>query len=200
MEMTDHILFVKETKTCSYVLVIHTPRLCSEPGFQSKREGGEGAEILCREVVDVLPAEGPRLPKADHPLKVPLRKTVLPAPAPKSDKAKNSDTDDKHANKEKLFSDLLRQTLEALAASGADATHKGNGMEGEFVIELDEDATADDIDDDRIVAALRAAGYNVQAEVVKINPREAKAKNDKGKADSKGTNDKKQAKKPKKWL
>lgn len=200
MEMTDHILFVKETKTCSYVLVIHTPRLCGEPGFQSKREGGEGAEILCREVVDVLPAEGPRLPKADHPLKVPLRKTVLPAPAPKSDKGKNSGSDDKHATKEKLFSDLLRQTLEALAASGADATHKGDGVDGKFVIELDDDATADDIDDDRIVAALRAAGYNVQTEVIKVNPRELKDKNDKSKADNKGTNDKKQAKKPKKWL
>ena len=140
--------------------VIHTPRICSESVFQSRCEGVEGAETLYREIVDALPADGPRLAKTDHPLKFPLRKTFLPAPAPQIDKGKNSCSDENHASEEKLFSDP-RQTLEA--ASGAVATDKGGGMEGEidFVIQLGDDATADDIDDDRIVAVLRAAGYNI---------------------------------------
>lgn len=79
MTMTDSILFVKETKTCHYVLVVNTPRLCGEPGFKSRLDQREEAFIRCREVVDAeaLAATNPDIPEADHPIKLP-RRTPLP--------------------------------------------------------------------------------------------------------------------------
>ena len=79
MAMTDTILFVKEAKTCSYVLVIHTPRLCGEPGFKSRRDAREEAVICCREVVAGPEPSAADLPQGDHPYKHPRRKTSLPA-------------------------------------------------------------------------------------------------------------------------
>jgi hypothetical protein len=55
MTMTDQIVLVKETKTCSYVLIIHTPRLCTEPGFKSRAQVRDEALIRCREIVTSLP-------------------------------------------------------------------------------------------------------------------------------------------------
>ncbi|ETW85776.1 hypothetical protein HETIRDRAFT_309786, partial [Heterobasidion irregulare TC 32-1] len=82
MTTTDSILFVKETKTCHYVLVVNTPRLCGEPGFKSRIDQREEALVRCREVVDVLPAERVAIPEADHPIKLPPRgpKRVPPPP------------------------------------------------------------------------------------------------------------------------
>ncbi|PPQ72146.1 hypothetical protein CVT26_006902 [Gymnopilus dilepis] len=157
MEMTDHILFVKETKTCSYVVVIHTPRLCGEPGFKSRRDAGEEAEIRCREVVDAKPEGQINLPAADHPLKVPLRKTVLPAPIP----VIKGDKEDVASAKEKIFNDLLRRTLEALVGKKGATTPEDSEVVIEFFDDLEEEA----VDSDRLVDALRAAGYNVQAEL-----------------------------------
>jgi protein OS-9 len=82
MAMADTILFVKEAKTCSYVMVIHTPRLCGEPGFKSRRDATEEALIRCREIVDTVNpnTEQASLPEAEHPFKLPTRKPILPAP------------------------------------------------------------------------------------------------------------------------
>ena len=49
--MTDSIFFVKETSTCHYVMVIHTPRLCGEPGFKTRLQQREEAPIRCREIL-----------------------------------------------------------------------------------------------------------------------------------------------------
>ncbi|KAH6918672.1 hypothetical protein BKA70DRAFT_1247884 [Coprinopsis sp. MPI-PUGE-AT-0042] len=144
MVMTDHILFVKETKTCSYVLVIHTPRLCGEPGFKSRRDAVEEAPIRCREVVNALPPAAtspwPKLPAGDTPMKVPKRRPVLPLPRSgssqgsvgkgKADKSKldasngdSSSTKDSAAGssseasgktKEEIYSELVQKTLELL--------------------------------------------------------------------------------------
>jgi protein OS-9 len=69
MTMTDSIMFVKETKTCSYILVINTPRLCGEPGFKSRIDQRDAALIRCRQVVDAatLANADSSLPEADHP-------------------------------------------------------------------------------------------------------------------------------------
>lgn len=68
--MTDSIMFVKETKTCHYILVINTPRLCGEPGFKSRIDQRDAALIRCRQVVDAttLANADSSLPEADHPL------------------------------------------------------------------------------------------------------------------------------------
>jgi len=67
--MTDSVMFVKETKTCHYILVINTPRLCGEPGFKSRIDQRDEALIRCRQVVDAatLANVDPTLPEADHP-------------------------------------------------------------------------------------------------------------------------------------
>ena len=69
MTMTDSIMFVKETKTCHYLLVINTPRLCGEPGFKSRNDQRDAALIRCRQVVDAttLANADSSLPEADHP-------------------------------------------------------------------------------------------------------------------------------------
>ena len=50
--IADKILLIKETSTCNYVLVIHTPRLCGEPGFKSERDTQEESVIRCREILN----------------------------------------------------------------------------------------------------------------------------------------------------
>jgi protein OS-9 len=69
MTMTDSVMFVKETKTCHYVLVVNTPRLCGEPGFKSRVDQRDEALIRCRQVVDAatLANADTSLPEADHP-------------------------------------------------------------------------------------------------------------------------------------
>src|SRR6267154_739927 len=54
MTMTDSILLVREAKTCSYVLIVQTPRLCGEPGFKSRTELPEQTFIRCRQIIDPL--------------------------------------------------------------------------------------------------------------------------------------------------
>jgi protein OS-9 len=174
MEMTDHILFVKETRTCSYVLVLHTPRLCGEPGFKSRRDATGEAEIRCREVVDTLP-EGAQLnlPTADHPVKFPLRKTVLPAPQPgKGDIKDGVDS----ATREKLFSNILRKTLEALVSTGG-------GEDGDYIIEVADNEDSP-LESDRLMDALRAAGYDVRTEYIDLSKVKGKKDSDKRSSDS----------------
>lgn len=166
MEMTDHILFVKETKTCSYVLVLHTPRLCGEPGFKSRRDAAGEAEIRCREVVDTLPEGGQlNLPAADHPVKLPLRKTVLPAPQPGKGEKKNAADS---TAKEKLFNNILRKTLEALVSSEGGGPGVTVGEDGDYIIEVPDDADSP-VENDRLMDALRAAGYDVRAEYIDLS-------------------------------
>jgi len=52
MTSTDTILFLKETSVCRYLLVLHTPRLCGEPGFQSARQLQPAKPIHCRHILD----------------------------------------------------------------------------------------------------------------------------------------------------
>jgi len=83
MTMTDTIVFVKETKTCHYVMVIHTPRLCGEPGFKTRLEQREEAFIRCREVVDspdALAAVKGTLPESSYPMKRKERSGVISPP------------------------------------------------------------------------------------------------------------------------
>jgi len=51
MTVTDTILFIKETTTCHYILVIQTPRLCGDPAFRSRRDSQEQSTIRCREII-----------------------------------------------------------------------------------------------------------------------------------------------------
>lgn len=157
MTMTDTILFVKEAKTCSYVVVIHTPRLCGEPGFKSRRDTGEEAQIRCREIVDTKPEIPTNLPASDHPIKPPRRKPIPPPPA------------ERKAENDKAYDDMLRQALGILKGTKevkGPTTLKTEAGD-EMVIEvLGEDFMTEGQADavDKLTEALRAAGYDIKTE------------------------------------
>jgi protein OS-9 len=171
MTMTDTILWVKEAKTCSYVLVIHTPRLCGEPGFKSRQEARQEAYIQCREIID-SPADQhsdlANLPPADHPHKLPRRKVGLNPPETKH--GPGAVNDDKHKG---TYDDIIRKALEAIVGGRGVNIVNGDtqvvvddneGLLIEFVDEVPssgEDETGRR-DNDFIVEALRAVGYDVQ--------------------------------------
>ena len=164
--MTDNILFVKEAKTCSYVLVVQTPRLCGEPGFKSRRDTGEEAEIRCREVVDAKTEREINLPTADHPLKIPPRKTVLPT-VPKDS-----------TGQEKIFNGFLRKALEAIMESQQNGGESSlGGEDSEVIFQLAENMEDIPVESGRLIDALRAAGYDVQTEIITVdNNKEEKKK------------------------
>ncbi|KIK59777.1 hypothetical protein GYMLUDRAFT_44231 [Collybiopsis luxurians FD-317 M1] len=189
MAMSDTILFVKETKTCSYVLVINTPRLCGEPGFRSHRDVGEQAQIRCREIVHTQPPqEYSNIPETDHPQKIPrVKKALPPKVAENLEKGSAGGSHDS----------LLRKTLEAFLGG------KSNGQvvvqqvtnDGEMVIEFlddflegNEDGDVLDVELDKITNALRAAGFDVKGETG--NKRTTTDKGNESKKKSQGSDSK----------
>ena len=46
----DRIAWIKEVTTCSYLMVVHTPRLCSDVAFQPQA-AAETHEILCKPII-----------------------------------------------------------------------------------------------------------------------------------------------------
>lgn len=49
--VTDRIGYIKEVTTCSYLMVVYTPRLCNDVAFIPPKEN-KAHSIICREVVD----------------------------------------------------------------------------------------------------------------------------------------------------
>ena len=146
MTMTDSIMFVKETKTCHYVLVINTPRLCGVPGFTSRVNQRDEALIRCRQVVDAatLANADSSLPESDHPLR--QRRPSVGAPPPldaaeaPSGAATETGGDDasqkvtESAAKDGATSsgavdhnDLLRRALEAILQKATGIDPEGDG-------------------------------------------------------------------------
>lgn len=202
MVMTDHILFVKEAKTCSYVLVIHTPRLCAEPGFRSRRDSGEETVIRCREVVDALPAGKVAMPKiiSDQPFKFARPKTVLPPPQPKEKASSGSPSSGESPSKDDLVNQILRNALESILAGGSrgveDSDDSTNALKeaieaGEVIVEfVDDPETVPQ--SQRIVEALRAAGLDVRGEAVAVKKPGKKDSSDERDAKPKGEGEEKE--------
>ncbi|KAJ6596804.1 hypothetical protein DFH09DRAFT_1132769 [Mycena vulgaris] len=170
MTTTDTIVFVKEAKTCSYVLVVHTPRLCGEPGFMSSKDAGEQASISCREiVVGDLPdrSDAAFLPDMHYPLKMPRRKPVLPPPASK--------LKDGGALAGGKYADARLKVLETLKEMywpSGEIELLDDG-DGNVVVQFMEDASLEGADQDaldaaaeqgadRILQILREAGYDIK--------------------------------------
>ncbi|KAH9180607.1 hypothetical protein EDB89DRAFT_1920071 [Lactarius sanguifluus] len=175
MTMTDTIMFVKETRTCHYILVINTPRLCGEPGFKSRVDHHEEALIRCRQVVDAatLANADNSHPESDHP-------------------------DAESAALQR--NDQLRRALEAvLRKAGNPAAGNGAGAgageprvvvedvgDGEMLIEFISEVQLDDgtdlersvddlsrlMDSNMFEDALRAAGFDVRDEGVEVEVEE----------------------------
>ncbi|KAF8628464.1 hypothetical protein AX15_003976 [Amanita polypyramis BW_CC] len=185
MTMTDTILFVKEAKTCSYVLVIHTPRLCGEPGFKSLLESDDETQIHCREIIPDALSEsdttstttsatttsdakvgqaGPPLPVTDYPLKIARHKITPPPPSTMKQKPE----------KDYVYEEILRKALEAVFGGNAKFA-PGNAEEipgydngNEVVVELNGNELMDQSSGavEELMGALQAAGYDVRTEKV----------------------------------
>ncbi|KAH9043178.1 hypothetical protein EDB85DRAFT_1913896 [Lactarius pseudohatsudake] len=181
MTMTDTIMFVKETRTCHYILVINTPRLCGEPGFKSRVDHHEEALIRCRQVVDAATlANTGQLPPRIRP------------PDLGHDGLDGAQRDAESAALER--NDQLRRALEAvLRKAGNPAAGNGAGAgeprvvvedvgDGEMLIEFISEVQLDDgtdlersvddlsrlMDSNMFEDALRAAGFDVRDEGVEV--------------------------------
>ncbi|KAH8117337.1 hypothetical protein DFH11DRAFT_1541625 [Phellopilus nigrolimitatus] len=210
--MTDSILYVKETSTCHYIMVIHTPRLCAEPGFKTRLEQRDEAFIRCREVVaseEAAAAIDKTLPEAAYPFKRPARQPVLDVPAPPA----TNTHDSVRAGIDEKTAELVRRAVEALfgggggagaqVRDGADGMHVVAGDEGDVIIEFvdagDAGETLDKLEErleellkgangklELVEDALRAAGYEVSSGSQKGTDGDAeqKRKKDGSKGDS----------------
>ncbi|OAX83531.1 hypothetical protein ACJ72_02106 [Emergomyces africanus] len=50
-QSTDRIGWIKEVSTCTYLMIVYTPRLCNDVAFQPPREDDPNT-IVCREIVE----------------------------------------------------------------------------------------------------------------------------------------------------
>jgi hypothetical protein len=111
MTSTDTILFLKETSVCKYLLVLHTPRLCGEPGFQSARQLQPAQPIHCRHVINA--SEAAALVYSDPQSRFPYSDTRVRDPA--------------HLPDWKLQSEKRQKAREAKKANAAGSTSKISG-------------------------------------------------------------------------
>jgi len=174
MTTTDSIILVREAKTCSYVLIIHTPRLCGEPGFKSRLDSPEESSIRCREIVESIEqsADESPLTDTDRPLKkMSPRQPLLTVPSrPPADPSAGDGSSGK-ANQ--ATSDRLRKVLEAVLSNKDSGNFiieqiniGGDGEEMLFEFELDDVAVADEHPKDAGThpSLLEALGAEVKGE------------------------------------
>jgi protein OS-9 len=195
MASADTILLVKELKTCSYLVVINTPRLCGEPGFLSPRDVNESALIRCREVVSSIDSspENEKLGITDsdsessHPSTfVPAERVISPPPPPSTKGSKSGNT------LQKLLDTLIAQqggklpqgldlsatklivenvaedgtlTYEFLDEIPEDLEIYGDSDILEIVREGEEGDEANGGDDQRLAKILKAIGHDVRGEI-----------------------------------
>ncbi|KAL5529227.1 hypothetical protein ACEPAG_5211 [Sanghuangporus baumii] len=178
--MTDTILFVKETSTCHYIMVINTPRLCGEPGFKTRLEQREEAFIRCREILgsaEDVAAVDKTLPPTANLFKHTAERLDIPPPPAITEKVDNL-----HTIIDKKTQDMLKAAIEAfISGTGGKAQHvhphededeneNGNGEaiivsgeDGDMLIDI-EFIDADDTDDaiDKIQGLLGKASGKLE--------------------------------------
>lgn len=183
MAQSDSILFVREARTCSYVIVINTPRLCGQPGFKSTLESREETPIRCREVVDALPLDKPTsLHESDFPPNAAPQRKQLPAET-LIPKATNG------------YNDIIKQALEKIMGKSKLSSDQQllfeisgrNGEKEEMVVEVMHPAETDpdgvkvewvtDKADAKslssaLIDKLRAAGFEIHSEKKKAEVEE----------------------------
>lgn len=177
MTMTDSILLVREAKTCSYVLVVQTPRLCGEPGFRSRQETREESLVRCRQIIDppsdqVSPSESTQLERrqtvehanpieSDRPLHLLNRKSRFITPLQSALGSGSSDKSDGE------WDDFWKRAVEALMKSPEIQELSGNnpqvfldrGENGEIVIEILEEIPMDGNADGAVQDDVTAEEY-----------------------------------------
>ncbi|KAJ8454190.1 hypothetical protein ONZ45_g19399 [Pleurotus djamor] len=182
MTMTDTILFVKETKTCSYVLVINTPRLCGEPGFRSPRDSRSEAVIRCRSIVENdrdVPVLENRYTESEFPFKIPRKSKSIPAP-PETQKPSDKPEKNPPRMSGERVDEMVRKALQSFAENKA-AGVDGNTPEPQvvvkhtdgdhYVVEFLDEISLDDLQEaeshiDRLTDILRAAGFDIRDTII----------------------------------
>ncbi|KAG2157337.1 hypothetical protein DEU56DRAFT_764059 [Suillus clintonianus] len=189
MTMADSILLVREAKTCSYVLIVQTPRLCGEPGFKSRMELPEQTFIRCRQIINPSLDSTPQATHLEQRMpddrRIPLdfdlpsylnrdTRFAVPPPAAKSSLGPGA------GQSEDPLDGILKRTVEALinspelqSLSGENSqVVLGRGQNGEIIIEILEEIPLDDLGEPdlqernvdnyaHIVESLRKAGYQL---------------------------------------
>jgi hypothetical protein len=84
-QSSDRIGWIKETATCTYLMVIYTPRLCNDVAFLPPKET-KAAQIVCREIVSpsnieawknrIAASSASNLLSSNHAAETPLRPFV----------------------------------------------------------------------------------------------------------------------------
>jgi hypothetical protein len=70
----DRVAWIKETSTCSYLMVVHTPKLCNDLAFVPVERVGEGEgvhEIICQKVMTEELDSGFQEEQKQHVLELP---------------------------------------------------------------------------------------------------------------------------------
>lgn len=128
MTTSDVIYMVKEMTICQYVLIIHSPHLCSLPGFKAENVDVEAAGIRCREVVSDEEWETWRQGGAET-LRLPLaRPTVEPSLVDPEPEVIVHDIDDD------TLKAMLQRTLEAIGRKSG----KGEGKDDVMLVSWEE--------------------------------------------------------------
>lgn len=195
-------------------MVIHTPRLCGEPGFKSRLDAREEAYIRCREIVDSTTdskAQLGSLLETDHPVKLLPHKPIPPPVVDKSTATGADGTVEKLKGQVQVLSSI-RKALEALMGGQVLDDLKDGGQDGEFPKIVVEGVTEDgevflevlDTDDlplyeeddierpglhQSLAQALQAAGYDIKGEKIKKKDGQKDEKNTKRKGERNGDRD-----------
>jgi protein OS-9 len=81
MTSNDMIYMIKELAICQYVMVVHSPHLCSLPGFKVEHTEIKPAAIRCREVIGdedfAKWSEGPKFELPPRRIEPPLQQQQL---------------------------------------------------------------------------------------------------------------------------
>ncbi|CAE6439684.1 unnamed protein product [Rhizoctonia solani] len=202
------IMFVKEVSVCNYLIVIHTPRICSEPGFKSQRDSVKAAPIRCRHIVpeDTVEFDHTRF-ESPVPHSVPPALPILPAAPPVHKDNQGSNADKKAGGKKSsTLGENEKQTEFVKVALGAlfDAHTQDRALAGKKIrVDVDGDiheldfteigldsVVGGDVPDmnalqERLAKVLRSAGYDVQDDEWPEESRKGgKGKNDKSKPET----------------
>ncbi|KAF8447586.1 hypothetical protein L210DRAFT_958266 [Boletus edulis BED1] len=181
MTMSDSILLIREAKTCSYVLVVQTPRLCGEPGFRSHLETRDETLIRCRQIINPTSGQVPasestqleqrqtgeqiNLNEFDHPLHLLNRKSrfTIPTPPPLQSSLESGSGDIDNSQ----WEDIWKRAVEALMKSPDLQALGGNnpqvffdrGENGEIVIEILEEIPMEGSGDGAVQGDVTAEEY-----------------------------------------
>ena len=120
MTTSDMIYMVKEMAICQYVLIVHSPHLCSLPGFKAENVDVDAAGIRCREVVSDNDWEKWKAGGTET-LRLPLARPAVEAPAVENAVMVQEVEDD-------VLRDVLQRALEGIGRKAEDGEARDDVM------------------------------------------------------------------------